>query len=778
MLTAGNHSITATTTDTAGNTSATSAALTLTIDTTAPTVTVDSLNTSDSTPQLRGTVDDNGATIAVTVDSNTYTATNNGDGTWTLADNTISPVLSGGTYDLVIAATDSAGNVGNDSTTNELAIATPTIEFSQASYSANEGDGTTNLITLNRNTTVGTSQVQVAITGGSATDGSDYTGSSFPATVVFNDGENTQTVALPVLDDTIDEPGADETITFALTALTNATIGTQSTAAFNIVDNDDTPNLTVNDVAANEADGTLTFTVSLDGTSAQPITVDYATANETATAGTDYTSSTGTLTWNAGETSQEITIDIADDSLSEGNETFVVDLTNASNANISDGQGQGTIADNDIDYTVSASADITEGDSSTQTVSFTIVRSGDLSGSSSIDYALSGTASQGSDYTNIGGEGTEIVGTLTFARDETEKTITVDVLGDTEVEVDEAIALNLSSPTAPGTATLNVSSASITILNDDIATSGFSVPLSSPIFVGNPGQSASCALLDNPPQFPSINITSNTEIGAATDDVFSGSPLNEGFFGRGGNDTIFGFGGDDNINGEDGEDFLIGNTGKDIIEGGSGNDTIHAGQDEDGVRGNAGDDLIYGDRGNDTVEGNEGNDLLFGNMGNDYIDGGLGADFIHAGQGNDGVRGNEGNDTLLGDRDNDCIHGNEGDDWLFGNTGMDNLQGDTGDDSLWGGQDDDTLFGGLGNDWLSGDLGNDIFVLEVGNGADRIVDFAAGDRIGLSAGLTFDQLQISSNSTGTIISANSQVLAIVENTSAIALTGDRFVTVA
>ena len=58
----------------------------------------------------------------MTVDGNPYAATNNGNGTWTLPDNTISPALTNGTYDVAAAAVDSLGNSANDATTNELTI--------------------------------------------------------------------------------------------------------------------------------------------------------------------------------------------------------------------------------------------------------------------------------------------------------------------------------------------------------------------------------------------------------------------------------------------------------------------------------------------------------------------------------------------------------------------------------------------------------------------------------------------------------------------------------
>ena len=93
-----------------------------TIDTTSSVVTVDTLWTNDPTPELTGTVDDPDAAIEVTVDGNSHAAVNNGDGTWTLPDDTISPELADDTYDVAVAATDLAGNVGTDATTDELTI--------------------------------------------------------------------------------------------------------------------------------------------------------------------------------------------------------------------------------------------------------------------------------------------------------------------------------------------------------------------------------------------------------------------------------------------------------------------------------------------------------------------------------------------------------------------------------------------------------------------------------------------------------------------------------
>ncbi|MEN8276269.1 Ig-like domain-containing protein, partial [Acinetobacter seifertii] len=112
VLADGPHTVTVTATDPAGNVGTGSAVLT--VDTTAPVVALNDVLTNDSTPTLTGTVTDPTATVVVTVDGVNYPATNNGDGTWTLADNTL-PVLADGPHTVTVTATDPAGNVGTDS---------------------------------------------------------------------------------------------------------------------------------------------------------------------------------------------------------------------------------------------------------------------------------------------------------------------------------------------------------------------------------------------------------------------------------------------------------------------------------------------------------------------------------------------------------------------------------------------------------------------------------------------------------------------------------------
>jgi hypothetical protein len=89
------------------------------------------------------------------------------------------------------------------------------------------------------------------------------------------------------------------------------------------------------------------FSVTLSAASGQTVSVDYATADNTATSPADYTSASNTLTFPAGTTVQTITITVQGDVLDEIDESYFVNLSNASNASISDNQGVGTITDDD-----------------------------------------------------------------------------------------------------------------------------------------------------------------------------------------------------------------------------------------------------------------------------------------------------------------------------------------------------------------------------------------------------------------------------------------------
>ena len=306
--------------------------------------------------------------------------------------------------------------------------------------------------------------VNFATADGTATAGSDYQSNS--GTLTFAPGVTTQTITVAVNGDTLDEP--NETFFVNLSNATNAVI-LDHQGQGTITDNDAPPTISINDTSVAEGDnGTTnaTFNVSLSAASGQQITVAYSTADGSATAGSDYQSTSGTLTFNAGQTTQTITVLVNGDTTFEPNETFVVNLNTPTNATISDNQGQGTITNDDAAPPVPAftinDVSVAEGDSGTKTVDFTVTISMNPTTPVTVDYATAnGTATAGSDYQSTSG-------TLTFnPGDPLSKTISVTINGDTLVEPDETFFVNLTNASANSIITDNQGQGTIT--NDDTA---------------------------------------------------------------------------------------------------------------------------------------------------------------------------------------------------------------------------------------------------------------------------------------------------------------------
>ena len=104
------------------------------------------------------------------------------------------------------------------------------------------------------------------------------------------------------------------------------------------------PAISVSDATVQEAEGaTLEFSVTLSHASSRTVTVSYATQDGTATAGLDYTATSATLTFNAGDLSQTVEVTVLTDSEDEGQETLTLTLSNPSQATLGDGTGTGTI---------------------------------------------------------------------------------------------------------------------------------------------------------------------------------------------------------------------------------------------------------------------------------------------------------------------------------------------------------------------------------------------------------------------------------------------------
>jgi len=248
--------------------------------------------------------------------------------------------LSGATA-ATIADSQGLGTITNDDVQ-------PTISINDVAHS--EGDPGTTDYDFTVSLSSASSQtitVNAATADSTATVAdSDYT--VVPSTqLTFAPPTTTQHLHVLVNGDTKFEP--IESFFVNLTSPTNATIADNQ--GLGTINNDDAqPTISINDVSVNEGNAGTTsagFTVSLSNASSQTITVNYATADGTATAGNDYVAATGTVTFTPGQTSQPLSVSVNGDLLNEADVTFKVNLSAATNATIADNQGLGTIVDDD-----------------------------------------------------------------------------------------------------------------------------------------------------------------------------------------------------------------------------------------------------------------------------------------------------------------------------------------------------------------------------------------------------------------------------------------------
>jgi hypothetical protein len=223
------------------------------------------------------------------------------------------------------------------------------------------------------------------------------------------------------------------------------------------------PTLRIGDVTVTECNAgtrSATFSVTLSAPSDQPVTVQYATASGTATAGNDYQAAFGTLTIPTGQTTGTITVPVNGDRLGEPDETFFVNLSSAINATIADCQGVGTIADDEprISITNVTKAEGKKG--KTTLFTFTVMLSVPYDQPVTMSFRTANGTARTSDNDYIAKSGT-----LTFAPGETTKTITIEVKGDSKKEANETFYLDLFGLSSNALFTKNRGIG--TILNND-----------------------------------------------------------------------------------------------------------------------------------------------------------------------------------------------------------------------------------------------------------------------------------------------------------------------
>ncbi len=231
------------------------------------------------------------------------------------------------------------------------------------------------------------------------------------------------------------------------------------------------PVLSVRNLTVSENAGSAVFEVALDVVSGEALTVDYATANGTAVAGSDYTGVSGTLSIGANTASKTVSVAITDDTLIESAETFTLTLSNAINASIGVATATATITDDDTPTLTVSDASATEG----SPIEFTVTLNPPASSAVTVQYATTDvTATAETDYTPPASNAE-----LTIAAGQTSATISISTLADSTDEDAETFTLTLSSPssnavlgtkaTATGTITDDETPPSLELTVDKVA---------------------------------------------------------------------------------------------------------------------------------------------------------------------------------------------------------------------------------------------------------------------------------------------------------------------
>ncbi|MEQ9411316.1 MAG: Calx-beta domain-containing protein [Fuerstiella sp.] len=299
--------------------------------------------------------------------------------------------------------------------------------------------------------------VTLSTVDGSAAQPGDYTAASGVVLTFSPGGALTQQVTVPTIDDTTAE--SDEVFTLEIDSVVGGTESATGGSASATIAANDPPVIDIADAGSVTEAGVATFVVSLDQAPAVPLTVDYAATSGSATLTDDFDVTTGTLTFTpTGPLTQQITVQTVADSLVEPDEIFFVDLSNAVNGVVGDGQGQATILDDDVPaISVSDAATVAEGADAVFTVS---LDQGPVAPVMVTVGTSDGSAVAPGDYTAASG----IVLTFNPGGALTQQ-VTISTIDDAVLEADEIFYLDLSNPVG---GTVADGQGEATVTSDDV----------------------------------------------------------------------------------------------------------------------------------------------------------------------------------------------------------------------------------------------------------------------------------------------------------------------
>lgn len=391
----------------------------------------------------------------------------------------------------------------------------PSITIDDLSQSEGTGTTTNFIVTLNLSEAVSqTVTVNYSTADGTATvaDG-DYTPVA-SGVATFTPGTTSTTITIVVNADTKFEPNEDFFINLSTPQF--ATIADPQ-ARIEILNDDSQPTIGIGDLSLSEGNTGIapatpfTFTVTLSNPSYQNVSVNWATAPDTALTPADFIAGANTLVIPAGSTSGTFTVDVVGDLIDESNEQFFVNLSVPVNATISDPQAVGTIVDDDgapgITISDVSLAEGNTGSAPATPFTFTVTLTNPSASTVSVDWSTgNGTATTPGDYTGTSG-------TVTFVPGDVSETITIDVVGDTGFEANETFFVNLLSATG-GTITDNQGTG--TIINDDGAIADVSITKGAPASALPGSQITYNILVSNAGPQPASNVVVTDTIPAGT----------------------------------------------------------------------------------------------------------------------------------------------------------------------------------------------------------------------------------------------------------------------
>ncbi len=388
------------------------------------------------------------------------------------------------TFSVVLDSTTGGAALGSNTTATVTITDDDTagmLAFSAATYATNE-NATVALITVLRTGGLA-SGVTVDFTTldgvtNPATAGVDYITNS--GTLTFGSNELKKVFTVALINDF--EIETNETVRLLLSNPTGgARLGAISNATLRILDDESTLSFTNANYTVTEAGLKLNINVVRTGARLTPVTVDFNTTDGTAGSTNDYRGTNGTLTFLPNVAFKTISIPIANDTIVDGNETFMVSLSNPQGGALlgSLTNTTVTILDNDKGGVISFGLTNYVATELGKNASILLKRTGGLASGVTVDFITTeGSATEGLDYSNA-------TQTVTFKAGEISKIILVPILNDALDETNETVLLSLTNAT--GGASLGLSHATLSITDDDV---GGTIVLSAASYATNENSEA------------------------------------------------------------------------------------------------------------------------------------------------------------------------------------------------------------------------------------------------------------------------------------------------